>query len=188
MKRAEMILSLLDPITIEELIHRPINNAAEVFDYIPPNPLTYDSFNTIIDRFARHIYNLANLPCLGPIARYEGIRLLENHYRRDESHGYEDAYLDALDNEFGIGFILEAITDIIREIEHQKHITSVLTQYVDPTDRQLKARVAADITEKIKAYLPESISSLGPHQLASEFETHISTWIRSYSSIKSILS
>ena len=77
MERAEMILSLLDPLAIEELIHRPINNAAEAFDYMPPNPLTPDTFNTLTDRFARHIYNLANLPCLGPIARHEGFVFLK---------------------------------------------------------------------------------------------------------------
>ena len=188
MKRVEMILSLLDPLAIEELIHRPINNAAEAFDYTPPNPITHDTFNTLIDRFTKHIYDFANLSYLGPRAEYEGIWLLENNYRREEFHGYEDAYADTLNNEYGIGFILEAITEIIREIEHQKHIKSVLIQYVDPTDRQVKARVAEDIHEMLKAYLPEYISSLSPYKLASELETHISTWINSYSIIKSILS
>ncbi|MFC1607950.1 hypothetical protein ACFL47_08270 [Candidatus Latescibacterota bacterium] len=187
MKRAEMIFSLLDPLAIEELIHRPINNAAEAFDYIPPNPLTHNMFNTLVDRFARHIYNLANLPCLGPTARHEGIWLLENNYRRDESNGYDGAYIDALDNEFGIGFILEAITEIIREIEHQKHITSVLTQYVDPTDRQLKVRMGAYLMKTLAPYIHESVSSLPPSQLANEWETLLSIRLRYLSEIKSTL-
>ena len=182
-----MIISLLDPLAIEELIHRPINNAAEAFDYIQPNPITHETFNNLIDRFTKHIYEFANLPCLGSILGYEGIWLLENHYQRDGAHGYEDAYVDTLYNEFGIDYIMEAITEIIREIEHQKHIKSVMTQYVDPTDRQLKARVAADITEKIKAYLPEYIRSLAPHQLANELETLVEIWNRNFSEIKTSL-
>ena len=188
MKRAEMILSLLDPIAIEELIHRPINNAAEAFDYIQPNPITHETFNTLIDRFAKHIYDFTNLSCSGLISKHEGTWLLENNYRREESHGYDGAYLDALDNEFGIGYIMEAITEIITEIEHQKHIKSVLIQYVDPTDLQQKARVAADINEILKAYLPESINSIAPHQLANEWETLVEIWDRNLSEIKSSLS
>ena len=187
MERAEMILSLLDPLVIEEFIHRPINYAAEAFVYKPPNILTHDTFNTLVDRFARHIYNLANLPCSGLISKHEGTWLLENNYRRDESNGYDGAYIDALDNEFGIGFILEAITEIIREIEHQKHITSVITRYIDPTDRQLKARVASYLMETLTPFLHESIRALTPSQLSNEWETLIFIMLRYLSENKSIL-
>ncbi|MFC1551793.1 hypothetical protein ACFL6P_04430 [Candidatus Latescibacterota bacterium] len=187
MKRVEMILSLLDPLSIEELIHRPINNAAEAFDYIQPIPITHETFNSLIDRFTKHIYDFANLSCSGLVSKYEGSWLLENNYRREKSHGYDGAYLDALDNAFGIAFILEAITEIITEIEHQKHIKSVLIQYVDPTDRQQKARVAAEINEILKAYLPESINSIAPHQLANEWETLVEIWNRNLSELKSSL-
>ena len=182
--KIDRLFACFSPAVIEERIHRPIDRAAETFENNQCGMLTHEIFNDNINRFVDHMYKKANIPRLGEI---DGIWLLEQYYLRNEPDGYVAAYLDACDKTIGMQIIFEALTEIIKEVEEEKYIESVLTRCVDPTNMDIKREISHYVIEKLNGHIPEAMITRSSAELANEWEKLLPMWIRIYINLQSQL-
>ncbi len=173
MKILDNIFSLLDNDLIYNEIDLRVDCAMKSFE-IKFKVNNHKEFNIIITSLVKHIYQhglSVQMNLTETKALEEAIWILEKYYRGEHTSGYDDALFDAINQEqYGIEFVIEIIVELIKSLEREKYIYSVLTKNIDPRDWNLRKKLVEEIINRFSDLLPSELKELTSSQLTPYLE------------------
>jgi hypothetical protein len=172
--KADSIIHKVFELTDEEYLRRwvdgPIEKAAAGFGFNPETQVTHQIFIRVTGEFVRHVHEHGLKPrqILSDVqARTEATAILEEGYQNPNARGYYASFLDASNpNLNGLEFILDQMTQFIIARARERHIRWVYSSRIDPSDWPTKCLIAQILIERWGAFLPSSVLSCTPAQLA----------------------
>jgi len=175
-KAQQMIKNILE-ITDEEYlyqnIHRPIEETFEKFEFDREIPLSHEQFIHTVSELLRQIYRYSFSPqqiMTASQARAEALAILEEGYQSYQNardHGYDAAFSDASDTQDnGLEFVLSQLVELIITRARYRHIEWIYATRLEMIDWQTKCLMAEIMLDRWKPFLPQSILSCSPSQLA----------------------
>lgn len=177
------ILDALSEETLQILINDPIDRAVKTFPFRFERVDSHRAFILILGAFVQHLYKhglRAPRHLTDAEAQEEALWFLERHYRGEHVQGFEGACLDAMcGSRFGLEGLFDKIAAIQKDQQRQKYISWVLTSHIDPSDWQLRIRLAEEYIDRYRRFWPEKIqaypSYLLAHGLQDLLDVHAST-------------
>jgi len=170
----DSIMELLSEERVTSEIDEPIDLAAQAFQFEVKDPLSHPSFNRVIGRFVRHLYERGlRLPRLlsDQEALTEAVSLLEKSYRGIHTVGYDGALLDASRSKLeGLDPVLSCLAESIKEAERGKYVEWVFFDNVDQLDRAARYQLVSTYLTRYKNILPPHFQEIDPAQLADHFK------------------
>jgi hypothetical protein len=172
-KSLEKILSMLDENLLKEKIDDPVDQALTRYRNQWLQADDQKTFHLILGAFIRDI-NCADgnsIPINEAEAIDEALWFVRNHYKHEESRGYDAALIDALDeNSYGILEVLEYVAESYKSLRRKRYVAWVLATALDPSDWQQRVDLATEIFKRFKSYLSPKFHELKPYQMAHELE------------------
>ena len=164
------VFELLDEEYLCHRVDEPIEKAAAGFGFNQETQVTHQIFIRVTGEFVRHVYEHGPKPrqILSAVqARTEATAILEEGYQNPHARGYYASFLDALNpNLNGLEFVLDQMTQFIIARARERHIRWIYLSRIDPSDWSTKCLIAQILIERWGAFLPSSLLSCTPAQLA----------------------
>ena len=162
----EKILELTDEEYLQRRIDRPVEKVLENFEYDRKVQINHRYFMDTVGDFVRRIY----LNCPGTSqdlsrtqACTEALLIIEKAFGSHDVQGYDAAIVDAFSD---IESVLVRIAGFIISRTRERHIRWIYATCIDPFDWSTRRLIAEMLIEKWKPFLPSSILSCTPAQLA----------------------
>ena len=162
----EKILELTDEEYLQHRIDRPVEKVLAAFEYDSNASINHIYFIDVVGDFVRRIY--LHGPGISQDlsqsqASAEALFIIENAFGSHDVQGYDAAIVDAF-NDFES--ILTRMAGFIIARSRERHIRWVYATCIDPSDWPTKCLIAEILIETWKPFLPPSILSCAPAQLA----------------------
>ena len=162
----EKILELTDEEYLQRRIDRPVEKVLATFEYDDNARISHRYFMDIVSDFVHLIYlngpgTSQNLSRSQDSA--EALFIIEKAFGSHEVQGFDAAIVEAF-NDFES--VLARIAGFIISRTRERHIRWVYATYIDPFDWPTRCLIAEILVEKWKPFLPPSILSCIPSQLA----------------------
>ncbi len=151
----------------------------------------HKEFYIIIALLVKHIYkhdlsvhrNLTETEALEEV-----IFILEKYYRGEHTSGYDGALFDAINQEqYGIEFVIEIIVELIKSLEREKYIYSVLTININPRDWNFRKKLVEELINRFSDFLPSKLKELTASQLTPYLEQLIIQFVKTNHAVNNII-
>ena len=192
MKKLEIIIDQLNERIMSDSIDKPVDEVLKSFKVNSSEITSHKKFNSTITLLFQELYQhnpgftreLSESEAFG-----EAIMLLEKYYQTDRYYGYEGALFEAITKgQRGIIFVIERITEIYKQNERGKYITSIIKKSIDPTDWYLKKELVEEIVKSYHHRLPSELLEFKPIELIPYYEELIIKIVSAQNSVKNCLS
>ena len=160
------ILELTDEEYLQGRIDRPLEKVLAAFEYDPNARINHRYFMDIVADLVRRIYlkGFGSSQHLSHTqACTEALIIIEKAFGSHDVQGYDAAIVAAFTD---LESVLARIAEFIISRTRKRHIRWVYATYIDPFDWPIKCLIAEILVEKWKPFLPPSILSCTPAQLA----------------------
>ena len=150
-------------------IDEPIARAAASFEFDRHLPVTHQTFTQVIADFVRHVYEQGlwrKQKLTVREARAEAVAILEEGYQTSRDRGYYAAFLDALNPDLGLEYVLGQMATHIIAVARAKHVRWVCASRMELSDWTTRCLIAEILLEHWKPFLPENICECSPAQFA----------------------
>lgn len=87
----------------------------------------------------------------------------------------------------GMRYILDIITEHLKQAARDNHILKVFKETIDPLDYQLRVSLITKLLNREKFHLPEEITSQPPERFADDYEEIIKAYSQSMSNLTTIM-
>ena len=162
----EQILELTDEEYLQSRIDKPVENMLAAFEYDINAQISHRYFMDTISDFVRNIY-LHNPGISQDLSRSqasaEALSIIEKAFGSNRVQGYDAAIVDAYGD---FESILTGIAGFIITRTREKHIRWVYSICIDPFDWPTRCTIAEILIKMFEPFLPSSILSCSPSQLA----------------------
>ena len=148
---------------------------------------TNDEFLDAITTFYAHIFR--HIDGTGKALdnerlRVEALDVLKKTF--NQKKGYNEALTEAKEGtRGGLRYILDMMTEYLKEEAKGKHILKTLKENIDPLDFSTKAILIAGIMERLEGHLPEEITSQPPEKYVADYEEIIKAYVHSKTGLES---
>ena len=185
----EMITVKLNDGLIKSAFDEPISRVMREFQYEVKQHIDHKTFHRTIADFVQQIYDKglkSSLMLADPLA--EAISLLENNYQSATyGTGYAAAILDANDaDEGGIQTVLTSLAELIKDIERQKHISSIFAYHLLGCEWGLLCEIARVLLQDYGPFMPERLARCVPAQIVDRIPSIILGYIGSDSVLQQV--
>jgi len=97
-----------------------------------------------------------------------------------QKHGYNEALAEAKEGpRGGLRYILDMMTEYLKNEARQKHFLKTFKENIDPLDFAAKTAIIAEILKRKEEDLPEEITSQKPERFAEDYEKIVQAFVHS---------
>lgn len=170
MERLDAINRLLDATFLADVFTAQLHEAIASFAVPINRTNSQREFLDAVGAFVCHVYanglvtprNLTEEQ-----GREEALSLLERYYIGANARGYHAALVEGTSpGREGLGVVLSALGEFIREEQEVLYMHWVLANYVDHLDWSDKRRLARYIVRQLEPFLPHEVLACSAGQLA----------------------
>ena len=171
-KAAAIIREVFEKTSEEYLqlrINEPIEKTATSFKFDKNAPVTHKIFNRVIADFVHHLYEHAlwgKQALTVPQASAKAMAILEEGYQGSVDRGYYTAFLDALNPDLGLEYVLGQMAGHIIAMARVEHVRWVCASRMELADRPTRCLIAEILLERWKPFPHESFGGSDPAQFA----------------------
>jgi hypothetical protein len=153
-------------------VDKPIDEAAQAFQWKIKMPISYSDFKRVIAEFVRHLYRYGlRLPrqLSDQEAFTEAVSLLRWNYEGVYTKGYDGAVIDATSGDIQeIEMVLYGLGETVKMLERQKYVQWVFLSNIDPLDWNNRCQLASTYQAKYKNFLPPKLQTIDPAWLVDD--------------------
>lgn len=182
------MLEQLSPAFIEAEITRPYDEARAKYVIESITVETNDEFLDVVTAFFSHILHHTNKiqgsPDQGGISA-EALAVLNRTFPGKK--GYNEALSEARNGtRGGLRFLMDAMTEYLKQEAREKHILKTFKENIDPLDFVAKTRIIEEIIRLSGHFLPEHITLQPPERYALDYEEIVKAYIKSNTALESV--
>lgn len=171
-KAAASIREVFEKMSEEYLqlrIDEPVWKAATSFEFDRDAPVTHQTFMNVIADFVRHVHDQGlwgKEELTVAQAGAEAVAILEEGYQASRDRGYYAAFLDALNPDLGLEYVLEQMAGYIITAGRTKHVRWVCASRLKLSDWTTRCLIAETLLDLWKPFLPPNVLECSPAELA----------------------
>lgn len=183
------ILEQLSPEFIESRVTRPYDDARARYATDRIIVASNQEFLGAVTAFYTHISRHA-LTMPGPVDKNslgaEALDALKRTFRG--KNGYNEALAEARAGQRGgLRYIMDAITEQLKQEAREKHVLKTFKENIDPLDFAAKTRIITALLQRAGHDLPEQITCQPPERYAQDYEEIVQAFVQAKSSFESLL-
>jgi len=183
------ILEQLSPEFIESRVTRPYDDARARYATDRIIVASNQEFLAAVTAFYTHI-SRHTLTMPGPVDENslgaEALDVLKRTFRG--KNGYNEALAEARAGQRGgLRYIMDAITEQLKQEAREKHVLKTFKENIDPLDFAAKTRIITALLQRAGHDLPEQITCQPPERYAADYEEIVQAFVQAKSSFESLL-
>jgi hypothetical protein len=170
-------------------IDEPVGKAATSFEFDRDAPVTHKIFTRAIADFVRHVHEQGlwgKQELTVAQASDEAVAILEEGYQGPWDRGYDAAFLDALNTDLGLEYVLGQMAGHIIAAARAKHVRWVWASRLELSDRSTRCLIAEILLERWNLSLPENLRGCSPAQLAHHLPQLIMTGLSANTTVNKL--
>jgi len=171
-KAAALIREVFEK-TSEEYLHlridEPVEKAVASFEFDRHGEVTHETFTRVIADFVCHVYEQGlwgKQKITAAVASAEAVAILEEGYQASYDRGYYTAFLEALNPDLGLEYVLGQMAGHIIVVARARHVQWVCTSRMELSDWPRRCLIAEILLERWKGFLPQNVRGRPPAYFA----------------------
>ena len=182
------ILDQLNPDHIESKITRPYDEARASYAMdmitVESNAEFVDAITAFYAHIFRHINETGKVLDTDKLSG-EALDVLKKTFH--QKHGYNEALSEAKEGtRGGLRYILDRMTEYLKNEARQRHILKTFKENIDPLDFDARTAIIAEILKRKEEDLPEEITSQKPERFAVDYEEIVTAYVQSKVSLQNV--
>ncbi len=104
-----------------------------------------------------------------------------------QKHGYNEALTEAKEGtRGGLRYILDMMTEYLKNEARQRHILKTFKESIDPLDFDAKVKLIKHLMNRLEEHLPDEITSQKPERFAVDYEEIVTAYVQSKVSLQNV--